>query len=348
MRKILLTTTALVAFGLTNAAVAETMSHVEKGITIPGSGKFVYHSWSDGADDTGGQNNTKTVTQTNLSVAYNGGTDSGLTIGVESAIALDHDGVENGLDNDGYKFSLGGDWGSIRIGDSTAGDNYAFDGTDVLYYRFTLAGGAAGAGVSSTLMDDHWINKSDHNTLTYTSPNFGGFVLGVSYDDGGSASSSENTEAGFSYSTTAGGLDIELGGGLRTAGKANDDDNESADADATSFGVTLSTDKISFTVAANDLEQDATLDTSDVDVSNTSVGISYSASDSVELAASYLTADNNENDDEYNEIGASLTYTIAAGLQTGLTYQSMDITDESDPNADNDGTYTIFFLKASF
>ena len=132
MRKILLTTTALVAFGLTNAAVAETMSHVEKGITISGSGKFVYHTWSDGATDTGGANNTKTVTQTNLSVAYNGVTDSGLSIGVESAIALDHDGVENGLDNDGYKFSLGGDWGSIRTGDSTAGDNYAVDGTDVL------------------------------------------------------------------------------------------------------------------------------------------------------------------------------------------------------------------------
>ena len=73
-------------------------------------------------------------------------------------------------------------------------------------------------------MDDHWINKSNHNTLTYTSPNFGSFVLGVSYDDSGSASSSDNTKAGFSYSTTAGGLDIELGAGLRTAGKANDDE----------------------------------------------------------------------------------------------------------------------------
>ena len=135
---------------------------------------------------------------------------------------------------------------------------------------------------------------------------------------------------------------------MRTAGKANDDDNTSADADATSFGVTLSTDKISFTVAANDLEQDATLDTSDVDVSNTSVGISYSASDSVKLAASYLTADDNQNDDEYSEMGASLTYTIATGLQTGITYQSMDVTVADTPNADNDGTYTTFFLKASF
>ena len=44
MRKILLTTTALVAFGLTNAAVAETMSHVEKGITIPGSNNlYIIH-----------------------------------------------------------------------------------------------------------------------------------------------------------------------------------------------------------------------------------------------------------------------------------------------------------------
>ena len=111
---------------------------------------------------------------------------------------------------------------------------------------------------------------------------------------------------------------------------------------------TLSTDKISFTVAANDLEQDATLDTSDVDVSNTSVGISYSASDSVKLAASYLTADDNQNDDEYSEMGASLAYTIATGLQTGIKYQSMDVTVADTPNADNDGTYTTFFLKASF
>jgi hypothetical protein len=84
---------------------------------------------------------------------------------------------------------------------------------------------------------------------------------------------------------------------LRTAGKASDEDNTSA----TSFGVTLSTDKISFTVAANDLDQDVTMDTSDVDVSNTSVGISYSPSDSLELAASFLTADDNQNDDEYRE-----------------------------------------------
>ena len=346
MRKILLTTIAPVTSGLTNPAVAETMSHVEKGITISGSGKFVFHSWSDGADDTGGANDSKTESENTLNVACNSVTDSGLSIGIESAITLNQYGVQNGLDNEGYEFSLGGDWGGIRTGDSTAGDNYAVDGTDVLYDRFNLS--AAAAGVSATLMDDRWINKSDHNTLTFTSPNFGGFVLGVSYDDGGSASSSNTIEAGFSYSITAGGLDIELGAGLRTAGKASDDDNTSADASATSFGVTISTDKISFTVAANDIEQDATLFPSDVNLSNTSVGISYFPSDSVELAASYLTADDNQNNDEYSEIGESLTYTIATGLQTGFTYQSMDVTDDSNPNGDNDGTYTPFFLKASF
>ena len=78
MRKILLTTTALVAFGLTNAAVAETMSHVDKIISISGSGKFVYHTWSDGATNTGGANNSKTETQTNRSVAYSDVTESGL------------------------------------------------------------------------------------------------------------------------------------------------------------------------------------------------------------------------------------------------------------------------------
>jgi len=150
MRKILMTTTALVAFGLTNAAVAQTMSHVEKGIAISGSGKAVYHTWSDGIDDTGGMNNSKTTSQTDLSVAYTGVTDNGLTIGVKSTILLSHDGVSNGLDNDGYKFSLAGDWGSIRTGDSTAGDDYAVDGTDVLYDRFTLS--TAATGLSSTFV----------------------------------------------------------------------------------------------------------------------------------------------------------------------------------------------------
>ena len=103
-------------------------------------------------DSTAGANNTVTVTQTNLSVAFSGVTVSGLSIGFESAIAFDLEGLENGLDNDIYKFSLGGDWGSIRTGDSTAGDNYAVDGTDVLYDRFTLS---AAASVSATLMDDH-------------------------------------------------------------------------------------------------------------------------------------------------------------------------------------------------
>lgn len=130
---------------------------------------------------------------------------------------------------------------------------------------------------------------------------------------------------------------------MRIAGKANDHYNTSADASASSFGATLSTDKISFTIAANDLKQDETLDISDVDVSNTSFGISYSASDSVELAESYLTAD-----DKYTEIGVSLTYTIATVLQTGITYQSMDVTFADTPNADNDVSYTTFFLKASF
>ncbi|MDA9190260.1 hypothetical protein N9P07_02360 [Alphaproteobacteria bacterium] len=40
-------------------------------------------------------------------------------------------------------------------------------------------------------MDDHWLNKSDHNTITYTSPNFSNFVLGISYDDAGTESNAE-------------------------------------------------------------------------------------------------------------------------------------------------------------
>ena len=54
------------------------MSHVDKIISISGSGKLVYHTWSDGATNTGGANNSKTETQTNRSVAYSDVKESGL------------------------------------------------------------------------------------------------------------------------------------------------------------------------------------------------------------------------------------------------------------------------------
>ncbi len=56
-------------------------------------------------------------------LAHNEVTESGLSIVIKRAIALYHDGVSNGLDNDGYNFSLSGGLVSIRAGDSRAGDN---------------------------------------------------------------------------------------------------------------------------------------------------------------------------------------------------------------------------------
>ena len=79
------------------------------------------------------------------------------------------------------------------------------------------------------MVDDHWLNTSDNNTLTHISSYFSSFVLGVSYDDSGSASSSDNNKTGFSYPITAGVLDIEIGACMRTAGKSNEDYNTSAD-----------------------------------------------------------------------------------------------------------------------
>ena len=80
---------------------------------------------------------------------------------------------------------------------------------------------------------------SNHNTLNYKLPNFSVFVLGVSYDDCGSVSSSDNTEAGFSYLITTGGLVIEIGTAVRTAGKSNDGNYTGADASWSSFSATL-------------------------------------------------------------------------------------------------------------
>ena len=71
---------------------------------------------SGGATDFDGENNSNTASQTNLAVVYNNVTDSGMSIGVKRAVALNVDGISNGLDNGGYGFSLGGEWSSIHTG----------------------------------------------------------------------------------------------------------------------------------------------------------------------------------------------------------------------------------------
>ena len=85
---------------------------------------------------------------------------------------------------------------------------------------------------------------------------------------------------------------------------------------------------------------------SDEDIENAGASISYAMPNGMTVGAyTFKSEDDLDAGEEYTRSGVELQYTIATGLQTGITYQSMDVTVADTPNADNDGTYTTFFLK---
>ena len=98
MRKILLASTALVAVAGISAASAE--------ISLSGNTAWGYNSWSDDASDTGGNNNNKILSDTDLGASYSTTTDSGLAITASYDIDADESGA-----------TIGGDWGTLSWSD---------------------------------------------------------------------------------------------------------------------------------------------------------------------------------------------------------------------------------------
>merc|ERR1712100_211566 len=170
MRKILLSTTALVALGVASAQAAD--------FTISGGSEFDYTSWSDKTTDTGGANNNDMTFVTNITISASQTTDSGLTL---SGVLLQDDGAAK--DNDARSVSISGDFGKITMGGNT------------------VAGAASGIGVGMA---------GEEEGLAYYSPSINGFTFGASMHNAGSASKADGTTYGVKYSTDAAGGTVSI------------------------------------------------------------------------------------------------------------------------------------------
>ncbi len=333
MRKILLSTTALVALGVASAQAAD--------FTISGGSEFDYTSWSDKTTDTGGANNNDMTFVTNITISASQTTDSGLTL---SGVLLQDDGAAK--DNDARSVSISGDFGKITMGGNTAADAFDIDGETANESgggRTAVAGAASGIGVGM---------GGEEEGLAYYSPSINGFTFGASMHNAGSASKADGTTYGVKYSTDAAGGTVSIAWAAASRGNTGAETAGSETGyDTTHIGGSIAVGAATIELAQYNQKENGTTATFNDDYSRNSYGLSYKASDTITLNVHSQSGDNSKvTNYDWEETAYDITYAIAPGLTMTMSY-----TDYNETAADGtactgtcDGTATNMAIDLSF
>jgi hypothetical protein len=328
MRKVLLTTTALVALGGVSAASA---------IDISGQYEFNYTNADNGTSLTGGQNANSFSSDGNIDFKGETTTDAGLTFG--GMIRLQTNSQAAGIEDQGLYIS--GDFGYIMMGQTDGvvdGMNNFMEGADYV---------AAGAGTTNS---DGVVNGGTGLTdnegtakIGYRSPSISGFQVGFSMEDAGTASKADTTSMMATYDM--GMMKIGYGSASTPSATAT-----GADTSETQYGVGGSIEGIAFRASWGSSKlsnvsgtsgNSSKIDTSDFlvayDMDN--VSVYYNLVNSEEK-----TGTNAGDKLDSNEVG--IYYTIAPGVSALLSQTASDYTDADATNNDTlDTTFAGLTVK---
>ena len=280
MRKILLTTTALVALGGVSAASAD--------ISISGSASYNYTTGTGGlfTDD-----DSSMATTVDFGIAGSTTMDNGMT--ATGGIDL-HEG---GVDDSGW--TLSGDWGKLAFGgyaeaafgamsiDVTADEGTGFEKNGT---ATTFASGEYGF----LLPGDEYI---DHADISLTLPTVNGVTVML-----GAADANDASMAGVSYAMDAGDVGVTVAYAQSSSSLANSDDSQ-----------------VAAKISAGDATVTVISGASGL-YNNSGVGATYAVSDSLTLQAYTGTTDHDTDTDyEVKDTGIGLTYTVTPGMSISLT-----------------------------
>jgi len=320
MKKLLLGTTALIAAGaFVGAAQADEMMAEPVTVGVGGYTTGAMGFASDGDDGKRGQHIDYV-----FEIGFSGSTtlDNGITVGVSGQIG--RSGKGNADDFDEIHTTLSGSFGSLRIGR-----------TESAAFNATVA--APGAGIGGMLgVNYSWFSTAvptintysgilglageDSAKVVYTTPNFNGLTIGVSYapnrgesnleewdaDDGGdpaaptnrsTAGAGEHAAIGATYSTDF------MEGGSFTLGVGYEQASGGGDPSAMRAGVNVSVDQVSF--GGGMFDEDG-------------VGMQYDIGASWTEGATELGIQYGHNEDgDVGSTFAHLTYTLGPNILVG-------------------------------
>ena len=328
MRKVLLTTTALVALGGVSAASA---------LEISGFQRFIYSTWDDTAStETGGANDSELVNYMRLQFNHDVTTDSGLNIGMYSR-------VNNIADGSYEHIGISGDFGTLSIGnyDTPGGNMYSsllYDGkfVDDIDQTFTSVSGNAASG----LMDE-----ATTYAVAYTLPSISGFTLQVAQGDSGTTTQADAQEIGLSYSGDMGGVGITAhvvsASSDDTTGAANDEqDNQE-------MGVVLSSGAFKFRGTTANNETIGIDGVADADIESNEYSIEYNVDAGWDVAMISLSSKekmDSTNNPKVDQTIFATRYTLAPGVLAYASYADFDY----EGATTNSGSQTNIGLRVNF
>ena len=352
MRKLLLSTTALIAAGAISAANAD--------VSISGDYTFSYQDYDTGltVDKLSGdrfQNTGHIVTK------FSNKTDSGLDIGLTTV--LHFDGNQNADDDqnimDEHALYISGGFGKLQLGsDDGIGDQLTRSASDLIgkdalnsgetlsFHTATAANFAGNSG--GNLRDDNadlpGDDIDDEANITYTLPKMGGLTAGVSYRDGGTGAdqNDDKTEIAAKYEFTSGDVSGSLHYGTLTFDQSGT--TTTFDRDASSIGIDVSMGPIRAVYATAQIDTT----TANVETEISDFGVQYKVNDGLTLAAVQTEVTENTGGEKLDVTSVSATYTIASGLTAYITYHDYDYENGTSAATDDDGSATMFSIKATF
>jgi len=344
MRKVLLATTALIAVGTVQAASAD--------VTISGSFEWQYNTFDkSGTDYSSGTTSDNSITnEIDVNIGFSSTTDSGLSLAMGYSL-IEADSTGNNAESTGA--SISGDFGSLGTGYfAEYGDKFATS-VDVTADPASPFSASATGDIYDTPGDEMVADTA--TGINYLSPDMNGFQFSLGMSNAGSASHADTTAGGFQYAMDAGDASITLKYAM-SATSSISSANDSA-VDATSLGLVVGLGAATLTVAQNTAESTngagshsgaGNAGTEAYDYKSTGVGVKYTVSDTLSVAAYTASAENDKDSDyDVSENGVSLTYTIADGLSASVTHTDMDVKDNNDTTSTS-GNYTVVAVNLSF
>lgn len=310
MRKILLSSTALVALGVTSASAD---------VSISGGAELKFSS-----SEVSGAASTDSIGQENFDyqISFSNTLDNGMT--VAGTVNTSETGVEE------TGATISGDFGTIGFGPlGEAGDGFAtaLDVTPDEATPFT---------VGTDYTDDPGDEYVAGADVSYKSANMGGFQFAIGMGDNGTG---ETTTVGAQFATTMGTTSLTV--------KYNYSDtaiSDGDDVDAHSMGLVMGMGNATLTVAQNTMDTG----TSEALVS-TGAALTFAVNDSLTLSAySANQSDDKDTTVDVTDNGFGATYTITPGLSVSLTHNELDVKNGSTYTTSTSGSATTAALNVSF
>jgi hypothetical protein len=332
MRKVLLTTTALVALGGVSAASA---------IDISGTYMFDYTMNDNGTTNTGGNNNTAMGSDARIVFSGSSTTDAGITFG--GSLALDATGT---TEDSGIYMS--GDFGYVMMG-ATDGvvdgmDTFMNSAAAVEVGAGTTNSGttgpiAAGLNGSATLTDSATAEK-----VGYRSPEISGFQFGMSHTDAGRTSKADNNQWIVTYDfgvAKVGYAQATIGAAAGTSAETNQKQM--------GFGTSFGDIGVKYATGTDTTKNTSGGESSKIDTNN--FGLSYSGFENVTLYYDGVQSEEKTGTnagDKLEGTTVGLNYTIAPGVSALVEVGDNSFTDATSSTGNDTANYTRLGLSVDF